>query len=314
VSEPCALLIHLGREPPPWLGYALRQLRCFGQGDIHLIAEADALRSAAIPSALGVTCTALEAIGVSDKQREFRRLSPLDRNFRDGFWTFTSERFFVIETAMSRLGLAHVVHLENDVMIYRPIDELGKSLARVYRAAAATFDNDTRCVPGIVYLPDTAAIGVITDFYLRVLRKLRASASAAVLNDMSILGALRSHFPHLIEQLPIVPPDYPAPLRSAAGHTVQDATRYSQHFASLGCIFDAAALGQFLGGVDPRNATTPSIGFVNESCVFHPAVLRPRLVRDASGRRVPVVDSPSGTHPVANLHVHSKNLAAFLSA
>src|SRR5262249_44426075 len=109
------------------------------------------------------------------------------------------------------------------------------------------------------------------------------------------------------------PPDYPGPLRSPAGHTAGDPASYSRHFAELGCIFDAAAIGQFLGGIDPRNSAGSTVGFINERCGFHPTLLKPRMASDAHGRRRPVVETASGVHPVANLHVHSKNLAPFLS-
>ena len=96
-------------------------------------------------------------------------------------------------------------------------------------------------------------------------------------------------------------------------HVAADPSRYWQHFEALHMIFDAAALGQYLGGIDPRNAPGPSVGFVNESCIFDPRILRPRMTSDGDGRRVPVVETVSGLHRVANLHIHSKNPAPFLS-
>jgi hypothetical protein len=180
----------------------------------------------------------------------------------------------------------------------------------VYEGAAATFDNDARCVPGIVYLRNQSSVAALTDFFLAALRHVAATPAASRVNDMVVLGALRARG---IDHLPIVPPDYPGVLRSAAGHTVADPACYSRNFDTLGFVFDAAALGQFLGGVDPRNCPGPTAGFVNESCVFDPRALRPRFVRDDLGRRLPVVETASGLHAVANLHIHSKNPTPFLS-
>lgn len=307
------VFVHLGPELPGWIGTVLQQVRAFNSGAVLLLAEAAALAQGAIPSSLGITQVSLEDLGLSDRQRVFREISPLDRNFRSGFWTFTSERFFVLECAMRRLSLRQVVHLENDVMLYCCMDRLAASLAQLYRGMAATFDNDMRCVPGILYVPDVSAIEALTDFYLYVLRRVGASPAAAALNDMQVLGALRGRGPAVIDHLPIVPADYPNPLRSAVGHVAADPSRYWQHFEALHMIFDAAALGQYLGGIDPRNAPGPSVGFVNESCIFDPRILRPRMTSDADGRRVPVVETVSGLHRVANLHIHSKNPAPFLS-
>ncbi len=96
--------------------------------------------------------------------------------------------------------------------------------------------------------------------------------------------------------LPIVPPDYPQPLRSLEGHVAEDPSLYWRDCAELGTIFDAAALGQYLGGVDPRNRPQPSHGFINESCLFDPRVLKPRMEIGADG-----------------LHIHCKDMRKFMS-
>src|SRR5207302_1299130 len=95
----------------------------------------------------GISMITTESIGLSAKHRAFHETSRLDRMFRNGFWTFTTERFFVIETAMARLGLESVFHLENDVMIYADVQTLTPRFERLYPGIAATFDNDTRCIP-----------------------------------------------------------------------------------------------------------------------------------------------------------------------
>lgn len=311
--RPAIVAVHLGPRLPPWLPTTLRQARIFSSCDILLVAESAALSAANCAATLDVSCVPLEEIGISDKQRAFRRLSRLDRSFREGFWTYTSERFFVIESVIAALDLRDVLHIENDVMLYCSAESLTEQLSKLYRGIAATFDNDLRCVPGLVYFPSLEAAEALTEFYLDVLQRMAVSRQPGALNDMQILGALRSRGRDIIDHLPIVPPDYPATLHSAAGHTVQEPRDYSRHFDSLGMVFDAAALGQFLGGIDPRNCAAPTIGFVNESCVFDPCILRPRLVRDAFGRRVPVVETDGRAWPVANLHVHSKNVDSFLS-
>jgi hypothetical protein len=304
----------LGAALPPWLGAVLHQARIFNSCDIVLIADAAALKGAALPAELRITQVAFEDVGLSEKHRAFRRSSPLDREFRGGFWTFTSERFFVIETALRKLALTHVVHVENDVMLYCDCAALLPRLAHLYSTVAATFDNDMRCVPGLLYIPGADSIAVVTDFFLAAFDALARARSSVQVNDMMVLGALRGQQPRAIDHLPIIPPDYPADLRSAVGHRVADPSCYSRHYETLKMIFDAAALGQYLGGIDPRNAGGSTVGFVNESCVFDPRLLEPRIVRDSDGRRIPVVETASGRHIVANLHIHSKNPAPFLSA
>lgn len=310
---PTVLFIHIGRELPPWLGPVLHQARLFNTCPIILLAEARALAQARLPASLELTAIALEEIGESERQRQFRTVSRLDTQFLSGFWTHASERFFVLESAIERLSLEQIVHVENDVMLYCSFDELIGPLAHLYEGVAATFDNDVRCVPGIVYFPSQRSARLLTEFFVKWLSRVAKSPKAHLASDMAVLGAFRALGPRAVDYLPIIPPDYPAPLRSAAGHSVRDPACYSRNFETLGMLFDAAALGQFLGGVDPRSRSGPTAGFVNESCIFDPRVLQPRLMRDSRGRRVPIVETMSGIHRVANLHIHSKDTARFSS-
>jgi hypothetical protein len=312
---PALVFIHLGPELPAWLPDALAQARIFNRGHIVVAAQKAALAQLTAES-LDVERVAIEDLAVSDRQRAFRELSPLDRNFRGGFWTHTTERFFVLEALMAHLGLPSAVHVENDVMLYCDLETLAPKLAALYAGLAVTFDNDQRCVPGFIYVPQTAAIAALNDFIVEMLEKLRATYTPEQLrglNDMMLLGHFRTRGVALIDHLPVVPPDYPGALRSTAGHVASDPSCYSRHFAELRTVFDAAALGQYLGGIDARNAPNATAGFVNESCVFDPRKLNVRMTTDDAGRRVPVVETPGGIWPVANLHIHSKNLRPFLS-
>jgi hypothetical protein len=314
VSSPVILFVHLGPALPAWLGTTLQQARVFNSCDIVLVAEAQALARAHLPASLNISQVPLQELGLSDKHREFREISPLDRAFREGFWTFTSERFFVLETVMAKLAPAGLLHVENDVMLYCDCGSLAARLATLYPAVAATLDNDERCVPGLLYFPTLASAAAVSDFFLNVCRNIHRARVAVGINDMIVLGALRRHQPQSIDHLPIVPPDYPGQLCSPAGHRAADPSCYWRNFSALGgLVFDAAALGQYLGGVDPRNSQGPTCGFVNESCVFDPRLLTPGFVDDGDGRRVPVVRTASGLHRVANLHIHSKNPEPFRS-
>jgi hypothetical protein len=316
-GAPTLIFIHLGPEPPPWLPDALAQAHIFNRCRIVVAAQAAALAQLAAPASPAIEPVALEDLAVSDQHRTFHDISPFDRDFRGGFWTHTTERFFVLEAVMTHLALPSAVHIENDVMLYCDLAALVPKLAARYAGLAVTFDNDQRCVPGFIYVPRVAAIAALNEFILEMLQKLRATYTReqlAGLNDMMLLGHFRTRGFARIDHLPIVPPDYPGQLRSTVGHVASDPPCYSRHFAELRTVFDAAALGQFLGGTDFRNSPKGSQGFVNESCVFDPRRVNVRMTTDDAGRRIPVIETPAGISPVANLHIHSKNLRPFLSA
>jgi hypothetical protein len=87
-----------------------------------------------------------------------------------------------------------------------------------------------------------------------------------------------------------------------------------KHFDQFGAIFDAAAIGQYLGGVDPRNAGgADTAGFINETCIFDPSGYQYRWRTDSQGRRVPCAIDEGREYRVNNLHIHSKDLERFVS-
>jgi hypothetical protein len=42
----------------------------------------------------------------------------LNKSFRNGFWVNTSKRFFAIYEVMKKYNINHVLHIENDVLLY----------------------------------------------------------------------------------------------------------------------------------------------------------------------------------------------------
>jgi len=77
-------------------------------------------------------------------------------------------------------------------------------------------------------------------------------------------------------------------------------------------LFDGAAIGQYLGGVDPRNQKSKP-GFINESCVFNPSRFLFEWIKDDKGREIPYAIFKDCKYRINNLHIHSKNLAKFKS-
>jgi hypothetical protein len=307
------VFVHLGRALPPWLPRAMFQARIFNSCPIYLAAEAAALGSAA--GLCGVTLLALEDLGHGEKQKAFGEVSFFDRTFREGFWTYTTERFFVLERVMKSLGLTRIVHLENDVLLYADLGALVPKLASLYPRLAAPFDHDWRCVPGFFYAGSPGALSKLTAFILAAATTLKNLPAEQLrdVSDMMLLADFSHRSGDGCGRLPVVPPDYPGPLRNALGESAANPAAYWQNFDQLGMVFDAAAIGQYLGGLPAYSRPGPTRGFINEGAVYDARLLRPRMMVDENGLRRPLIETASGVHPVASLHVHSKELEEFLS-
>jgi hypothetical protein len=87
---------------------------------------------------------------------------------------------------------------------------------------------------------------------------------------------------------------------------------FCNHFEKFHSIFDAAAIGQYLGGTDPWHGHS-NPGFINESCVFNPTNFKFLWKKDEQGRKIPIIEYQNQQWKINNLHIHSKNLSQFKS-
>jgi len=302
------VLIHLGPEIPQYLTTCVEQVRVFNPDvPIYLLGNERAL--ARIPKTLPVIFIAVESLSKSSSHQLFLRRNHLDKNFLRGFWLYTTERFFYLYELMKKFELKDVVHVENDIMIYFDLKEALPVFQKNYsNQIAATFDNDDRCIAGFLYISNLEPIKALTNF---IAQRIHLGG-----NDMELLSQFKNaHFQTAMDYLPILMPAYAQdhPLESLSHHRTSTPERFSNHFDEFQSIFDAAALGQYLGGVDPIHTSQPTIGFVNESALFNVADFQFEWVLDNQGRAVPYALYKDQKYRINNLHIHSKNLRSFLS-
>ena len=303
------VFVHIGRELPSYMETAIRQARLFNKEcPIYLVLNEEALsrfsEQSVDPSLLLVTC---ESLHKTDEHRSFIRHSRLDKNWAGGFWNHATERFFYLYDLISEYHLENVFHLENDNMLYADVQDLLPLFREYYPGIGATFDNEERFIGGFVYIRNAPSLQPLVTF-------LAAHAHEGRY-EMQVIAQFKEESGRdQIDYLPIVMPEYVAanPLVSPAGHSARDPNLFCNRMEVFDSIFDAAALGQYLGGIDPRNG--PSVpGFINESCVFNPSLLTYEWQRDSEGRNVPYALYAGRKCRINNLHIHSKRLYEFYS-
>jgi hypothetical protein len=224
-------------------------------------------------------CTLIDVTALSD-EFNFNEKSKLDKSFRGGFWHLASARFFVVYAYMKTFGVNRCLHIENDVLIYGKAADIPWNTTQM----AGAYDSPTRMIPSVVWIPTPDSLrNILTNYdYAK--------------NDMENFGTAN------IERLPIFP-DYLTLGSRPYGPEFQTITeRYSRY----GWVFDAAAIGQFLGGVDPRNASGDTRGFVNETCI-----VKYNHYEFEWKNGCPFLKVAGRLFPIFNLHIHSKNLRVF---
>lgn len=213
----------------------------------------------------------------------FSSNSKLDRQFRDGFVHYCSLRLFYVCSYMEKYTLTNCIHIENDVLIYY---DLNKPLFNSQKVCLC-FDYGNRVIPSIIYIPNSEILKYILDKY--DFNK----------NDMENLGVYDNN---LMEKLPIF----------SVENNIDIINQSIENFKKYNIIFDGAAMGQYLGGVDPRNIIGDTRGFVNETCMIKYDKYT-FYWKKINTLYYPYINVNDNLIPIFNLHIHSKTLHKFLS-
>ena len=213
----------------------------------------------------------------------------IDNSFRNGFWGLTSKRFFYIHAFMKVRNIENVMHIENDVLIYYNCDKLKSSIDN--KKICVPADTYNRSIASIIYIPNSGILGLFLDKYNNQG------------NDMVNLSYAQKIMPQLFDNFPIY--------MSSEEHTAEQAF-VSRTYPRYNMIFDAAAMGQYLGGIDPRNNPNNTVGFINETSVIKYDKCQFIWHTPTDNIKKPFLKVDNTFVPIFNLHIHSKKLGLFV--
>jgi hypothetical protein len=112
-----------------------------------------------------------------------------------------------------------------------------------YKGIGATFDNDNRCIPGFLYIRSKESMQLLANYF--------AKTASLGKYDMDILGMFKKeNNSEVISHLPIIHFKYIEKYHVFGGqfHKLKNKYDFCSHIDKFNSIFDAAALGQYLGG------------------------------------------------------------------
>ena len=189
---------------------------------------------------------------------------------------------------MKKYNIENVIHLENDVPIYYNCDILYDILdkSKIY----IPFDCYKRNIASIVFIPNANILKIALDNY------------DYNKTDMENFIIIKSKIPDLIEQFPICSPQ---------SQFIEEEKYVCNNYSKFNMIFDAAAMGQYIGGVDPRNIPGDSSGFVNETCIIKYDKYS-FVWKSGNEIKKPFLCIENQLIPIFNLHIHSKTLEKFV--
>lgn len=228
----------------------------------------------------------------------FKNNTKLNKKFRNGFWVYASMRLYLVCELIKKENLVNCIHIENDVLLYKNFEsynfenKLHLSIDGLFwiNEKKGILSNDFRCIPGILYIPSYNELKFALDNF------------NYTKDDMFNLGEFYKNNKDKCITFPII--------KKNSKYNYDN--NYSTNYSKFNGIFDAAAIGQYLGGVDPRNIKGSSVGFINEVCVVKYNNYNFEIIIDNKGHKLPYIIIDNEKIPVYTLHIHSKNLKQFL--
>lgn len=293
----------------PYIYDCIDQINCFNNIPIYYVGPAKFKNN--LSNKKNLIYIDQESVTPTDIQKEWCKST----NLSQGFWRSATERFFYLESVMRQFNLTNTFHIETDNLIFFNVEEELYKFEQNYNIAG-TFDHPNRCIPGFMFYKNVDALSSYNKFIWEITLKdiNEKKYDGCKLNDMVSFALFRKAYPDIIKNLPRMPKSYP----------MENKEDYIQNIDLFGAIFDANEIGQYLGGISPRN-DYGTLGFINETCVHKiNKMFNFSYERDSERRKILYLyykcknnnwdtNNNKEKYRVNNLHVHSKNLINFMS-
>ena len=285
----CPVFVYLGRSLPDYAKYSLSLFaRASGQSPVLLANEA--LRKACPRD---TTFLAVEEFYESAEFLDASSKLNNSKDFRQGFWLRTLERFFVLYQFMQTSKMTYLFHAELDQLLFQ--DEILVSKLLNFGEAGLYFPmhGSRLAIASVMFVNRPQSLRHFLDFI---------QTQDGFENEMVLLSDWARLNSGLFHQLPTL-----------GGPDVRMQTAGVPDSGSIKWAVDAAQLGQWVGGEDPRNVP---LGQSPRSKFAHPD--EPGIVpsRDLERIRFHYEHQENSLHltfsgsqekyQLFNLHLHSK--------
>lgn len=288
------LFVYLGDSLPRYARASLELASEFSGLGVHLIGSAKfepfAHRAKARFTAIEDFYDPSEAAGA------FHRLE-FSHSFRAGFWLRALERLFVLEQYMAREGLDSAFHAELDQLLFRTDILVSRLRTLPERGLFLPFHHSSAAVASVLYCNSRS-----------VLRELLQAAGDGdkFPNEMALIAGWAESTPNRVHALPTL-----ASL-IISGSPMLPSGVQPVSATALGGVVDAAQLGQWVAGIDPRNvpigerprtkfADAPSPALLSRTQLAHLQFSFSRAQGTLMCRY-----AESNTVQLFNLHIHAK--------
>ena len=295
---PEAVFVHLGEKLPKHLIANLRIIKSnFPILKLHLVLN----NSLALPGR-EMPNVEIHVLKVSEEiDSILTEMSP-DPKFREGFWRLTLERLFILEKFHESKKNLRLLHIESDVFLFPnfPFQRF-EALEEVSWLKVS----NSRDAAALVYLPCPVQTSRLVS---RMIEELKLGKW---LDDMEMLSTIMKKYPGDYRYLPGLNPSHKE-LQSSTFDSGPIEKQSTSNFQVFEGIFDAAHLGIWLTGWDPRNSYGVTRVKDPTRILDTTSMLKPENVNFQFDEFncLKYVNGSKSTY-VYSLHIHSKSMKIF---
>jgi hypothetical protein len=285
------VLIQLGNKPPKFFWMNVKHLhRSFPQSLITVISDSQQT----LDRAIDFDCdTYLYA--QSDQVKQIFNNHAYAKDFRNGFWQYSSIRLFALLDYVSSSNARNVLHLESDVLLFAnfPLKQV-----KSHDGLMWCNYNEQRDVAAIMYVPNSN----YAQWMLSKLYEIYRLDSKQT--DMSALRALALSYPQKISYFD---GGFKKLSNKQSDHKIDPDFERNPFGTELEGVFDGATIGMWLTGEDPRNHK----GYLVRLNHLNEGNIDLRTLK-FNIRECGLSAYKEGIQiPIYNLHIHSKNRMLF---
>ncbi len=220
-----------------------------------------------------------------------------DARYRGGFWVKTLERFFVLYEFAKFRGLRSIFHAELDQLLFGT-DELVKNIEQHNLSGIfVPFHSPELAVASVFYCNHLDALSSLL---------LEAMSGEAYGNEMALIAQWASKNRNLAVSLPTAA----SLLKNTNVATPQGVHELTPK--DLGGIVDAAQLGMWVAGIDPKNVPLtelPRTKFVNEPVAHLLSKSELESIKFTMSKNTETLLTACSNNQsirIFNLHIHAK--------
>jgi hypothetical protein len=229
-----------------------------------------------------------------------------DKNFRDGFWSYTLERLFAFLQYHQIFPEKKLIHVESDILLF-PDFPVEKFMS-IGKLAWLRVDHE-RDVAALIYSPSGSDAKFLE---AEIISELNKSGHTT---DMHVLFQIREKNPERVEVLPSLEADSHFMATENVKLDSQLINQLSANYSIFGGVFDPVALGIWLTGTDPRNSYGQTMYSATEFILKNGSFVNPAAGQFSYSEKQGLVLKRMETEVrIWNLHIHSKDMRIFANS